>query len=100
MCAGGDIMDKKISEAAQILKRISNGQRTNEIGKDVVERSKTTKASPRCLLNFLKNESEVKEDEPTIQEIEDPLPKVREVISNVKNVETNINAGRSMWNAR
>jgi hypothetical protein len=32
----------------------------NEIGKDVVGRSKTTK-----------------EDEPTIQEIEDPLPKVR-----------------------
>jgi hypothetical protein len=26
----------------------------NEIGKDVVGRSKTTKASPRCLLNFLK----------------------------------------------
>jgi hypothetical protein len=28
MCAGGDIMDKIISEAAQILQRISNGQRT------------------------------------------------------------------------
>jgi hypothetical protein len=27
MCAGGDIMDKTISEAAQILQRISNGQR-------------------------------------------------------------------------
>jgi hypothetical protein len=26
----------------------------NEIGKDVVERSKTTKASPRFLLKFLK----------------------------------------------
>jgi hypothetical protein len=26
----------------------------NEIGKGVVERSKTTKASPRCLLKFLK----------------------------------------------
>jgi hypothetical protein len=26
----------------------------NEIGKDVVGRSKTTKASPRRLLNFLK----------------------------------------------
>jgi hypothetical protein len=47
-----------------------------------------------------KDEPEVKEDEPTIQEIEDPLPKVREVISGVKNVETNINVGRSMWNAR
>jgi hypothetical protein len=27
-CAGSDIMDKTISEAAQILQRISNGQRT------------------------------------------------------------------------
>jgi hypothetical protein len=47
-----------------------------------------------------KDEPEVKEDEPTIQEIEDPLPKVREVISDVKNVETNMNVGRSMGNAR
>jgi hypothetical protein len=47
-----------------------------------------------------KDESEVKEDQPTIQEIEDPLPKVREVISDIKNVETNMNVGRSMWNAR
>jgi hypothetical protein len=53
------------------------------------------------LLKFLKqNEPEVKEDEPTIQKIEDPLPKVREIISDVKNVETNMNVGRSMWNAR
>jgi hypothetical protein len=79
----------------------------NEIGKDVVERSKTTKASPRCLLKskvlaeiFEKDEPKVKEDEPTIQEIEDPLPKVREVISDVKNIETNMNVGQSMWNAR
>jgi hypothetical protein len=28
MCAGGDLMDKMISEAAQILQRISNGKRT------------------------------------------------------------------------
>jgi hypothetical protein len=28
MCADSDIMDKTISEAAQILQRISNGQRT------------------------------------------------------------------------
>jgi hypothetical protein len=47
-----------------------------------------------------KDELEVKEDEPTIQEIEDPLPKVRKVISDVKNIETNMNVGRSMWNAR
>jgi hypothetical protein len=73
----------------------------NEIGKDVVERSKMTKASPRCLLKFLKkDEPEVKKDEPTIQEIEDPLHKLRKVISDVKNVETNMNVGRSLWNAR
>jgi hypothetical protein len=47
-----------------------------------------------------KDEPEVKEDELTIQKIEDPLPKVRQVISDVKNVETNMNVGRSMWNAR
>jgi hypothetical protein len=28
MCADGDIMDKPISEATQILQRISNGLRT------------------------------------------------------------------------
>jgi hypothetical protein len=27
VCAGGDLMDKTISEAAQILQRISNGKR-------------------------------------------------------------------------
>jgi hypothetical protein len=47
-----------------------------------------------------KDEPDVKEDELTIQEIEDPLPKVREDISDVKNVETNMNVGRSVWNAR
>jgi hypothetical protein len=54
VCAGGDVMDKTISEAAQILQRISNGKELNKIGKDVVRRRKTTKASPRCLLKFLK----------------------------------------------
>jgi hypothetical protein len=47
-----------------------------------------------------KDEPEVKEDEPTIQEIEDPLPKVREVILDVKIVETNMDVGRNMGNAR
>jgi hypothetical protein len=47
-----------------------------------------------------KDEPEVKEDEASIQEIEDQLPKVRQVISDVKNVETNMNVGRSIWNAR
>jgi hypothetical protein len=30
VCAGGDIIDKTISEAAQILQRISNGKRTQQ----------------------------------------------------------------------
>jgi hypothetical protein len=47
-----------------------------------------------------KDELEVKEDEPTIQEIEEPLPKVSDVISHDKNVETNMNVGQSMGNAR
>jgi hypothetical protein len=47
-------MDKTISEAAQILQRINNGKKCNEIGKDVVRRNETTKASPECLLKFLK----------------------------------------------
>jgi hypothetical protein len=47
VCAGGDLIDKTISGATQILQRISNGKKCNEIGKDVVERSETTKASLR-----------------------------------------------------
>jgi hypothetical protein len=33
MCAGGDLMDKTISEATQILQRISNGKRTQRMAK-------------------------------------------------------------------
>jgi hypothetical protein len=55
VCAGGDIMDKTIGEATQISQRTRNGKERNEIGKDVVGRSKPTKASPRCVLIFLKN---------------------------------------------
>ena len=59
------------------------------------------KSKPEVLAEISeKDELKVKEDEPTIQESEDPLPKVREVISDVKNVETNMNVGRSMGNAR
>jgi hypothetical protein len=47
-----------------------------------------------------KDEPEVKKDEQTIQKIEDPLSMVREVSSDVKNDKTNMNIGRSMWNAR
>jgi hypothetical protein len=101
MCAGGDVMDKTISKAAQILQRISNGQRTQQDWQRRCREEQNNKSKPKVLAEFSeKDEPEVKEDEPTIQEIEDPLPKVREVISDVKNVETNMNVGRSMWNAR
>jgi hypothetical protein len=101
MCAGGDIMDKTISEAAQILQRISNGQRTIRDWQRCCREEQNDKIKPKVLAEISeKDEPKVKEDEPTIQEIEDPLPKVREVISDVKNVETNMNVGRSMWNAR
>jgi hypothetical protein len=97
MCAGGDIMDKTIREAAQILQRISNGQRTQRDWQRRCREEQNDKSKPKVLAEFSeKDEPEVKKDEPTIQETEDPLPKVREVISDVKNVETNMNVGRSM----
>jgi hypothetical protein len=94
MCAGGDIMDKTISEAAQILQRIRNGQRTQRDWQRHCREEKNNKSNPKVLAEFSeKDEPKVKKDEPTIQEIEDPLPKVREVISDVKNVGTNMNVG-------
>jgi hypothetical protein len=101
ICAGGDIMDKTISEAAQILQRISNGQRTQRDWQRRCREEQNDKSKPKVLAEFSeKDEPEVKEDEPIIQETEDPLPKVRKVISDVKNHETDMNVGRSMWNAR
>jgi hypothetical protein len=101
MCAGGDIMDKTITEAAQILQRMRIGQRTQHVWQRRCREEQNDKSKPKVLAEISeKHEPEVKKDEPTIQEIEDPLPKVREVISDVKNVETNINVGRNMWNAR
>jgi molybdopterin converting factor small subunit len=101
MCVGGDIMDKMISEAAQILQRISNGQRTQQDWQRRCWEEQNDKSKPEVLAKISeKDELEVKKDEPTIQEIEDHLPKVREVISDIKNIETNVNVGRSMGNAR
>jgi hypothetical protein len=94
-------MDKTISEAAQILQRISNGQGTQRDWQRRCREEQNDKSKPDVLAEISKkDEPEVKEDELTIQKIEDPLPKVREVISDVKNIETNMNVGRSMWNAR
>jgi hypothetical protein len=81
MCAGGDIMDKTISEAKQILQRISNGQRTQRDWQRRCREEQNDKSKPRVLAEISEK------DEPTIRVIEDPLPKVSEVISNVKNVE-------------
>jgi hypothetical protein len=101
LCGGGDIMDKIIREAAQILQRISNGQKMQRDWQRRCREEQIDKSKPEVLAEISeKDEPEVKEDEPTIQEIEDPLPKVREVISNAKNVKTNMNVGRSLWNAR
>jgi hypothetical protein len=94
-------MDKTISEATQILQRISNGQRTQRDWQRCCREEQNDKSKPKVLAEISeKDEPEVKKDEPIIQEIEDPLPNVSEVISDVKNVETNMNVGRSMWNAR
>jgi hypothetical protein len=92
MCAGSDIMDKTISEAAQILQRISNGQRMQQDWQRRCREEQNDKSKFEVLAEISeKDEPEVKKDEPTIQEIEDSLPKVREVISDIKNVETNMN---------
>jgi hypothetical protein len=94
-------MDKTISEATQILQRISNGQRTQRDWQRCCREEQNDKNKPKVLAEISeKDELEVKKDEPTVQEIKDPLPEVREVILDVKNVETNMNVGRSMWNAR
>jgi hypothetical protein len=94
-------MDKTISEATQILQRMSNGQITQQDWQRHCREEQNDKSQLKVLAEiFEKDEPEVKEDEPTIQEIEDPLPKVREVISDVKNIETNMNVGRGIWNAR
>jgi hypothetical protein len=94
MCAGGDIMDQTISEAAQILQRISNGQRTQRDLQRRCREEQNGKSKPKVLAEISeKDEPKVKKDEPTIREIEGPLPKVSEVILDVKNIETNMNVG-------
>jgi hypothetical protein len=49
MCAGGDIMDKTISEAAQILQRISNGQRTQRDWQRRCREEQNDKSKPKVL---------------------------------------------------
>jgi hypothetical protein len=73
----------------------------NEIGEDVVGRSKTTEASPRGLLNFLKkmNQRSRKMNQP-YKKLRSTSQGKRRHFSDIKNVETNMNVGPSMWNAR
>jgi hypothetical protein len=70
MCAGGDIMDKTISESAQILQRISNGQRTQRDWQRRCQEEQNDKIKPKVLAEISeKDEPEVKEDELTIQKL-------------------------------
>jgi hypothetical protein len=52
MCAGGDIMDKTISEAPQILQRISNGQRTQRDWQRRCREEQNDKSKPKVLAEF------------------------------------------------
>jgi hypothetical protein len=49
MCAGGDIMDKTISEAAQILQSISNGQITQRNWQRCCREEQNDKSKPKVL---------------------------------------------------
>jgi hypothetical protein len=49
MCAGSDIMDKTISEAAQILQRIRNGQRTLRDWQRCCREEQNDKSKPKVL---------------------------------------------------
>ena len=94
MCAGGDIMDKTIREAAQILQRVRNGKRVQQDWERRSWEEQNDKSKSEMLAEiFEKDEAELKEEEPTTQGIKEQLPKVREVIPHVKNVETNMNVG-------
>jgi tRNA A22 N-methylase len=58
-CAGGDLMDKTISEAAQILQRISNGKTQQDWQRRCLE-EKNYKIKPEVLAEISeKDKSEV-----------------------------------------
>jgi hypothetical protein len=52
MCAGGDIMDKTISEATQILQRISNGQIMQQDWQRRCREEQNDKSKPKVLAEF------------------------------------------------
>jgi hypothetical protein len=67
MCAGGDIMDKIINEATQILQSISNGQRTQRDWQRHCREEQNDKSKPKVLAEISeKDEPEVKKDEPIV----------------------------------
>jgi predicted Holliday junction resolvase-like endonuclease len=71
MCAGGDIMNKTISEAAQILQRISNGQRTQRDWQRRCREEQNDKSKPEVLAEISeKDEPEVKEHECRPKDVE------------------------------
>jgi hypothetical protein len=53
MCAGGDLMDKMISEASQIVQRISNGKRTQRDWQRRCHEEQNDKSKPKVLAIFL-----------------------------------------------
>jgi hypothetical protein len=76
MCASGDIMDKTISEAAQILQRISNGQRTQRDWQRRCREEQNDKSKPKVLAEFsIKDEPKVKEDEPPYKKLKIHFPR-------------------------
>jgi hypothetical protein len=52
MCAGGNIMEKILTEATQLLQRISDGWPCKEIGKNIFQEALSKKLVWRYLLEF------------------------------------------------
>ena len=52
MCAGGDLMEKTLTEAAQLLQKISKGAACEEIGKNDVRQALRKNRKCGCLLEF------------------------------------------------
>jgi hypothetical protein len=52
MCADSDLMDKTISEAAQILQRISNGKRMQQDWQRRCRKEQNDKSKPKVLAEF------------------------------------------------
>jgi hypothetical protein len=71
MCAGSDIMDKTISEAAQILQRISNGQRRQRDWQRYCREELNDKSKPKVLAEISEK------DEPRSRKMNRPFKKLK-----------------------